>query len=598
MICLTLLVTATYAWYTLSTAPVVNGVATQIGSNGSLEMALLNDTTFLDPSLIQNEVGDSAAINNFVTSNQTWGNIVDLTDASYGLQLIDLMPARLNVAVGENGQLVVSDNMLLFPEYSADGRLQSTNSNSFSAVYRDNKFTYSTAQQGYGVRAIGSIPNVSAQESSLVYARSAVRSYTSAAISTTKATWKANGSLLLGIYIDHYINGKNSFDAADVAAVKNTASDLMDAIEYMEMAIRQGVVGYIATTVNDASTFRDAKAILVNMSIPLSMITNSAGVDIPANVAEMANKIDADKLLLTQIVDACDKLQRGCEWDAMSLLLGNLIDADKTYFNERRISLLTSSSDILDYNLFSIIPGSGPFSTVTEFAGEYNVFFTFKDKSAELESIGNLSKARLVELAELLDDRNAAGGQNGPQSAELNDIYGFAIDLAFRCNAVSSSLQLQTEQADRIEGGGENPDVRGEGSFMSFSVDNMTDEQIVTMIDAVRIGFVDNRNNLLAVAKLATSEYSVDAGAISAPLYLYEFSLSTDGGIEMGERREDGATITSMPQNEAVVITAIVWIDGDYMDNSLASITQSSMTGKLNLQFSSSAELHPATTPN
>ena len=140
MICLTLLVTATYAWYTLSTAPVVNGVATQIGSNGSLEMALLNDTTFLDPSLIQNEVGDSAAINNFVTSNQTWGNIVDLTDASYGLQLIDLMPARLNVAVGENGQLVVSDNMLLFPEYSTDGRLQSTNSNSFSAVYRNNKF--------------------------------------------------------------------------------------------------------------------------------------------------------------------------------------------------------------------------------------------------------------------------------------------------------------------------------------------------------------------------------------------------------------------------------------------------------------------------
>ena len=36
-----MMVTSTYAWFTLSTAPEVTGITTAVGANGNLEMALL-----------------------------------------------------------------------------------------------------------------------------------------------------------------------------------------------------------------------------------------------------------------------------------------------------------------------------------------------------------------------------------------------------------------------------------------------------------------------------------------------------------------------------------------------------------------------------
>ena len=36
-----MMVSSTYAWFTLSTAPEVTGITTQVGANGNLEMALL-----------------------------------------------------------------------------------------------------------------------------------------------------------------------------------------------------------------------------------------------------------------------------------------------------------------------------------------------------------------------------------------------------------------------------------------------------------------------------------------------------------------------------------------------------------------------------
>ena len=56
-----LLTGATFAWLTLSLAPEVTGISTQIGANGSLEIALLNAETRGDLSKIRTSVGSSLA---------------------------------------------------------------------------------------------------------------------------------------------------------------------------------------------------------------------------------------------------------------------------------------------------------------------------------------------------------------------------------------------------------------------------------------------------------------------------------------------------------------------------------------------------------
>ncbi|MBR5187258.1 MAG: hypothetical protein IKW18_02195, partial [Clostridia bacterium] len=66
-----MVVSSTYAWFTLSTAPEVTGITTQIGANGNLEIAL--NTTNTEPG---NYIG--GATDNTVDRNTTWGNIVDL----------------------------------------------------------------------------------------------------------------------------------------------------------------------------------------------------------------------------------------------------------------------------------------------------------------------------------------------------------------------------------------------------------------------------------------------------------------------------------------------------------------------------------------
>ena len=119
-----MLTTTTYAWFVLSTAPEVKGMSTTVGSNGSLEIALLNDST--DTTKITSGVGDSSSApnKNVTDANITWGNIVDLSSDSYGLNADDmkLYPAALNFAAGsENKKLASIYSILKVPTYGVDG---------------------------------------------------------------------------------------------------------------------------------------------------------------------------------------------------------------------------------------------------------------------------------------------------------------------------------------------------------------------------------------------------------------------------------------------------------------------------------------------
>ena len=103
LISVAVLVTSTYAWFTLSTAPEVRGIDTSVAGNGSLEIALMPaDGLFSSIGTGRNASGDFAGGTQPVTTaNNNWGNIVNLKNAAYGLDLITLKPARINLGEHE-----------------------------------------------------------------------------------------------------------------------------------------------------------------------------------------------------------------------------------------------------------------------------------------------------------------------------------------------------------------------------------------------------------------------------------------------------------------------------------------------------------------
>lgn len=138
-----LLATTSFAWLTLSQAPEVTNVTTTLGANGNLEIAL-------GKNIGESTVGDSFAKNEVTVANRTWGNLIDLSDESYGLQTITLRPAILNSAGGAVNTL----HPFAYSVYGADGRVEQIFANNvFAGTYNGTMF--STSVNEYGVRGIG-----------------------------------------------------------------------------------------------------------------------------------------------------------------------------------------------------------------------------------------------------------------------------------------------------------------------------------------------------------------------------------------------------------------------------------------------------------
>ena len=228
--CLILLISASYAWISMSRAPEIIGIETNIGSNGSLEIALLSDTTYMDPTLIKSMVGTSTIVQEPMIANLYWGNIIELNNSSYGLGEISLKPSRLDVSIGRDNKNVVGSSILLTPKYEKDGRTSSFSSDSVSAVYDGEDFSYVSYMQRYGVRGIGAINNMTSQQIALAGARSAVKAYSSGAANTMTSVWKVNGAALLNIFEKHYIKQNNDFNNTDIAVLRSTAEGILEAL--------------------------------------------------------------------------------------------------------------------------------------------------------------------------------------------------------------------------------------------------------------------------------------------------------------------------------------------------------------------------------
>lgn len=146
-----MLASASFAWLTLSMAPEISGVSTTLAANGNLEIALVGPEGN-EPE--DSKVGDSVATDgqNVAAANLTWGNMVNLSDASYGLDNLTLRPAQLNT-------YALLTSPLYGAVYSQDGRIEKLSSNFRYTVWQPPKGELSgqfEVSNAYGVRAISS----------------------------------------------------------------------------------------------------------------------------------------------------------------------------------------------------------------------------------------------------------------------------------------------------------------------------------------------------------------------------------------------------------------------------------------------------------
>lgn len=609
LICAVLLGTASYAWLALATAPDVMGISTNVGANGSLEIALLNGETYIDPSLITSKVGGSLEANNPLLANVQWGNVLDLSDPSYGLGNITLIPARLDVTSG----LMVSTNLLTVPSYSEDGRFSEFNTSMGSGVYvegsaGESAFTFDPENPGYGIRGIGTITDISAQEAALAYSRTAVKSYSASAEAAIIRFWETHGEDFF--YIVHHEGFFTKWEETEkaVETFYLMAIDMLEILDLFDSALRQGMIGYLSSAIESEKEFNAIKEIIENKSIPLSSLFDYIPVSIPTLYTSCSGSLETDIRQMERIRGQYISYINGVislSQINMGTTMQGFLDTHKSYINGEIVYYLDSEFPLTEDNELTVLthtPGYiDPYGEVLHsiplYIGDYNAFFNYDGKSFEVVTLTKSDEAPILETISLALDALVTNEDDPMQAVNLNEVYGFVMDMAFRCNE-ESNLLLQTAEDFRVDGGSELIDFQGGGSYMRFTSEQMSDQQIVLMMDAIRVAFIDNQNNLLAVAKLNTSNFAATNVGVTVPLCLYDFTVLESGAIQTGQRLDDGSVITSLHKNDPTVISVVVWLDGDYVDNSLAAIRDQSMVGTLNLQFASSADLNPAVPGN
>lgn len=606
LVATTLMTTTSYAWFVLSTAPEVTGIATNVGANGSLEIALLNAETYQDLSLIRAGAGTSMVSNN-PSANNTWGNLVDLGYQEYGLSNLTLLPARLMVTGSEEAGFTVKTNLLAVPTYGFDGRVIELDEGTFSAVYQNSEFVY-TGNQDYGVRAIGTSETGTAQSSALGIAKAQIPASIKRARNTTSGSLNES---LLGLVVTKAMGG--TYTDSDKKALNSMIGSLQDALDTIDYALRQGLIAYAASEIGNEDTFTTVKN-RIDAAEDLSALLNDMTevTVVPGTFATWVGKLSDMQNALNRSSNALASMTGGSyTWDQVSAVLNPLLNMNEIYTADDRAFINIPVNELQgmlggDPIQLTLKPGAGIYADVADFTGNYTtneMAYSFMGArvSAYVTTVSEVNPSYLNVMDEEIQSKEAAGGGEEVTEMPLDNTYGYAIDMAFRCNAADPDLVLQTSAIQRVYSDSESGSTQGGGSYMAFSSQDadFTRDQMLALMDALRVAFVDDQGSILSVAKLNITSATTEDGMTKAPLYLYDFTFEPgeDGGllVSFGERLREDNVITDLQQNVAKAVTAVVWLDGDIVDNTMVSATVAeSLNGVMNLQFATNAQLVPA----
>ncbi len=216
----TMLTTVSFAWLSLSTSPEVSGVNTTIASNGNLEIALVGPEGSI-PAI--SAEGDSNLP--LIERNITWGNLINLSDPSYGLDNMTLRPARLNKSD-------LTGSPLYGAVYSEDGRAEELASNFAYASWelgKDGNGQFIIPENAaFGVRAISSTKVGSATDYQYQYQeiKSDVTSANAAAANkyieiTSNKAWMESLATIMGTYMTNRMAASDDPDTLKNPTIKS-----------------------------------------------------------------------------------------------------------------------------------------------------------------------------------------------------------------------------------------------------------------------------------------------------------------------------------------------------------------------------------------
>lgn len=612
MVSAIMVVSSSYAWFTLSTAPEVTGIDTAIGANGNLEMALNNG------GVITSGVGDSNKT--ALEKNITWGNLVDLSEG-YGLDLVKLLPSRLDVTGG-----ALKQNLLQVPTYGADGRVNALR-DVIQGIYGNGAVANA---DGNGVRLFGTSAGMSDEALALRSAKLNFNTYMGSAKGKAASALTANGGNLADMAIAYGLDPNTTFNRAQVESLNNVVSALEAAVADLEAALKYAVKGAAAAAPGGHTFSVDGKSLTETIAaFDLAYADLAASIDyLDVYVAELTDLKDAvsdAKDVMTTALSDAEKAN--FEWADFSGAINAMMDAQNITVNGYTISEIKADPNLLankymeDREIKMNVPsGAGVFADIADFAGDYSAPVTIpsivyspinlSNVPATMKADTTLGTAYNDEIAVELNGITASGGTG---AASLSDLYAYAIDLAFRTNAADSDLLLQTVAADRIYDDNTNIDTMGGGSYMEFTVAaGYKLETAKALMACIRVVFMstnDGSASATAPTIYKVAVLDVDAlettanGTVKVPLKIAEYSIAsgelvvaTDVQGKPVFATKDGEydnTITALNQNVQQNLTALVYLDGNIADNATVANGDYSLTGTMNLQFASSAELKP-----
>lgn len=644
-------VSATFAWITLSRAPEVTGIATTLSGNGALEIALSKP----DGSQPDNfDIDEGApAKTDVVSSNLQWGNLVNLSDASYGIDNLALRPAQLNTS-----------NLLNSPlwgaSYGGDGRITQLDSNYAYAKYKDGTFITS---KDLGVRAIATYTTTISDASQREYIE--VRDAVTAAHQAVNEAYGNDRDGVptkfgaLGTMISKYAQDRldGSSPGTNLAPYLGNMIPLYEAVqevmekqkdayvalanlqsylhanntggEYKPMTWKELVDNQLDYTAQDSKT--DSKNGVVSLVglkdfiKDLGIIENDVSLlhqykaDYEGNgtayywgtwskteeLAHPLNKIVADlidhgSMTIDLNDDGKERKVTGLGKNDASALLGANGKNRKAYVYNGVLKRLEQLAVDESYRL----NGRGECTIRVSYVLTITVYGKAYTKASGASDFA-LNYSRSTEGKELV-----------PSDQVAEDTYGMVVDFWVRTNHETTKLTLEgatvtDEEGEILRYDGVNriwgatgaaesgtltreSTTQGGGSCYVYYADTPEDQnRSLRLLEAMKVAFVSASGELLAQGEMDTQNYWAQNGRITVPLALNSETKTTYTYKDKQNNELVGRAITTLQMDDAQRITAIVYLDGTQLTNDMV-LAATEVQGQLNLQFGSSENLTTA----
>lgn len=592
-----MLSSTTYAWFTLSTAPEVSGMSTTVGANGSLEVALLDNATGgTNIGNISSGVGTSSSTagKSVTESNITWGNIVSLSDESYGLQNVTLYPSVLNVTTA-NSTLLSRTAMLKYARYGTDGRVADLAADTAAGKKSTGTNVFLADTSDYGVRAIGSTTAASEEAIALADAQGKYATNVANAKSTAETALDGQRLILSEIAMAHANEGSSAYSyTSDQVDAINTALDgLIDAANKLQDALKwakvadQNAGGAKKTSIDgitiDSSdaTYGTAYSALENLKTEMGQKKIATG-STSYTWAQIHPAYQA--LMDTNTMTFKAKTGNGTEYT---------MDQMKNIDEEEGIQMAANGALISIKGGYYVDMANyvGSFSS-----GIFTMTITYGGRNVPVKNtnytVTPSEAGKLTDITKHVTGLTYTNEDGGTQSDKetIATVYGYVVDLAFQTSAAG---ELRLSDAVKRVSSDEANATMGTGSYFTFadtygegtSAKPITTDDMKKAAKALRVVFVDEKQKILAVAGL--KETNITDGTKKYALHVYNTTFTTAGGLTLGEKVENDK-VTDLQANKPTAISAIVYMDGEYVDS-----TMNGVTGTLDLQFCSSAQLEP-----